>query len=198
MLTLVFALLIATPVPARPAQFVTDAAGVLDPSVEHALNERLADFERKTSDQVLVYIDKRVPEGTTLEEMGAEAIKTWGIGQKGKDNGAILFIFTMDRKIRIEVGYGLEGALTDAKSKDILSTVVKPQLRLGNFNGAAADGASAILATIKGENYSGSGQTVAETTGQNARGFWLALFPIVGVFVLLLMLPRLLFRGKRN
>jgi uncharacterized protein len=153
MLTLVFALLMATPIPAKPAQYVTDRAGVLDASRAQALNEKLADFERKTSDQILVYVDKHVPEGTTLEEMGAEAIKTWGVGQKGKDNGAIFFIFTEDRKMRIEVGYGLEGSLTDFRAKQILSTIVKPHFKSGDFGGGIEAGVEAIVATIRGESF---------------------------------------------
>lgn len=186
MLTFVFALLMTTPLPAKPAQYVTDVAGVLDATRRSALNEKLAAFERQTSDQVLVYVDKRVPEGTTLEEMAAEAIKTWGVGQKGKDNGAILFIFTDDRKMRIEVGYGLEGSLTDFQAKRILSQVIKPHFKQGDFTGGVEDGVDAILRTVRGEPYRGSGVTGAEAPRQaddiealrKAMGIWLVLVPL--------------------
>src|SRR5688500_7066667 len=88
------------PLPASPTRYVTDAAGVLDDARENALNERLAQYERDTSHQVIVYVDRTVPAGTTLEEMGAEAIRTWAIGQAKKDNGAILFLFVDDRESR--------------------------------------------------------------------------------------------------
>src|SRR5437588_7015527 len=104
-------LLAAISLPPKPAQYVTDRAGVIRNA--DALNEKLANFERQTSDQILVYTDQHLPPDTTIEEMGAEAMRSWGVGQKGKDNGAILFVFTGDRKMRIEVGYGLEGSLTD-------------------------------------------------------------------------------------
>src|ERR1700730_7703696 len=121
------ALIAAISLPPKPDRYVTDRVGVLKDA--NALNEKLAQFERDTSDQVLVYIDQRLPPDTTIEEMGSEAMKQWGVGQRGKDNGAILFVFIADRKMRIEVGYGLEGSLTDAKSKQIIETVLKPEFK---------------------------------------------------------------------
>jgi uncharacterized protein len=94
--------------------------------------------------------------------MGAQAIRDWGVGQAKKDNGVILFVFTDDHKMRIEVGYGLEGSLTDAKSKLITSTIMKPRLQSGDYNGAVEHGVEAILNTIGGESYKGNGHSVAE------------------------------------
>src|SRR5689334_22122039 len=125
--------LLATALPPKPARYVTDNAGVLGPARADALNAKLAQFERDTSNQVLVYIDRDLPADTTIEEMGADAIHRWGVGQKGKDNGAILFVFTNPKKLRIEVGYGLEATLTDAKSKRITSTVIKPRFKQGDL-----------------------------------------------------------------
>src|ERR1700686_2140704 len=106
---LILALIAALPLPPKPGHFVTDRAGVIaNPS---ALDAKLAQFERETSDQILVYVDQHLPPDTTIEEMGSEAIKQWGVGQKGKDNGAILFAFIADRKMRIEAGTGTEGRL---------------------------------------------------------------------------------------
>lgn len=135
------------PLPAAPQRYVTDAANVLDDAREHALNERLAQYARDTTDQILVYVDRNVPAGTTLEEMGAEAIRTWGPGQEKKDNGAILFLFVDDRQSRIEVGYGLEGSLTDAVSKRILVNMREP-LRAGDYSGAVEQGVQQIFEAI--------------------------------------------------
>ncbi|HYS55360.1 MAG TPA: TPM domain-containing protein [Thermoanaerobaculia bacterium] len=154
-------LLAAISLPAKPDHYVTDHAGVLKNA--DSLNEKLAQFERETSDQILVYIDRKLPAHTTIEEMGSEAIKQWGVGQKGKDNGAILFVFIADRKMRIEVGYGLEGSLTDAKSKRIIETVIKPKFRSGDYWAGIDHGVDAMLATIRGEPYRGTGRTVAQT-----------------------------------
>ncbi|MEO8380440.1 MAG: TPM domain-containing protein, partial [Acidobacteriota bacterium] len=106
-------------VPPKPRDYVADRAGILDPAAARALNGRLLQFERETSNQLVVFVDRRVPPGTTLEELSAASIRHWGVGQEGKDNGAILFVFVDDRKMRIEVGYGLESVLTDARSKRI-------------------------------------------------------------------------------
>jgi uncharacterized protein len=162
MITLLLALTLAIPLPAKPARYVTDNAGVIPADRLESLDQKLKVFEQRTSDQVIVYIDKKVPEGTTLEEMGAQAIHEWGIGQQKKDNGVILFLFTDDRKMRIEVGYGLEGSLTDAKSKLITSTIIKPRLQSGDYPGAVEHGVEAILNSIGGESYKGNGHTVTE------------------------------------
>src|SRR5437016_4208746 len=152
-------LLAAIALPPKPDHYVTDRAGVLKNA--DALNEKLANFERQTSDQILVYTDQHLPPDTTIEEMGAEAMRSWGVGQKGKDNGAILFVFTGDRKMRIEVGYGLEGSLTDAKAKEITSTVIKPEFQRGDFDRGINNGVDAMLAAVHGEVYRGNGRTVA-------------------------------------
>jgi uncharacterized protein len=158
---ILLALLAAISLPPKPDRYVTDHAGVLRDA--NALNEKLAQFERTTSDQILVYVDRHLPPDTTIEEMGSEAMKQWRVGQKGKDNGAILFVFVDDHKMRIEVGYGLEASLTDAKSKRIIETVIKPDFKRGDFTAGVDHGVDAIIATIRGEPYAGSGRTVAET-----------------------------------
>ena len=144
--------------PPKPATYVTDKAGVLDAARVHALNEKLAQFERDTSNQILVYVDRNLPPDTTIEQFANEAMHQWGVGQKGKDNGAVLFLFTGDRKMRIEVGYGLEGVLTDAKSKEITSTIIKPRLKAADYNGAVEQGVDAMLAVVRGEGLKGTGR----------------------------------------
>lgn len=163
MFAFLFALVSAIAIPSKPATYVTDNAHVLDAARASALNEKLAQFERDTSNQILVYIDRKLPPGSTIEQLGSEAMHQWGVGQKGKDNGAVLFLFIDDRKMRIEVGYGLESALTDAKSRQITSTILKPRLKAGDYNGAAEQGAEAMLAVVRGENLKGTGRTVRET-----------------------------------
>jgi hypothetical protein len=120
MLGAIFLLAAAVSLPPKPDHYVTDGAGVLDATRAAALNEKLAAFERQSSDQILVYVGRSIPNDTTLEEYVNLAFREWGIGQKGKNNGAALFLFIDDRKMRIEVGYGLEGALTDARSSRII------------------------------------------------------------------------------
>lgn len=153
----------APPLPPKPTKYVTDLAGALPAERAAALNEKLAAFERETSSQVLVYVDSRIPEGTTLEEFSSRAIREWGVGQKGKSNGAIFFLFTGDRKMRLEVGYGLEGALPDVLAHRIDDEVFKPRLQAGDTAGAMDAGTDAILGVLRGEPYQGTWKTVAES-----------------------------------
>ncbi|HEX2831605.1 MAG TPA: TPM domain-containing protein [Thermoanaerobaculia bacterium] len=178
----------AIPLPEKPAKYVTDVANLLDDARENALNEKLAQYERETSNQILIYVDRKVPEGTTLEEMGAEAIRTWGVGQEKKDNGAILFLFVDDRQSRIEAGYGLEGTLTDARSKRIL-VELRPLLRDANYIGAIELGADRIIATIKDPTATPplEASTVAERESEP--------FPLRWLFVALIFFGTILIYG---
>jgi uncharacterized protein len=164
----------SAPVPPKPERYVTDTAGLLPPERAAAMNEKLAAFERETSAQVLVWIAPKVPEGTTPEELGAEAIRKWGVGQKGKDNGLVFFVFPEDRKMRIATGYGLEGAIPDAVAKRIQSETVKPFFLKGDFAGGVEAGVDARLLAARGEGTKGSGRTVAESGGK-AEGAWRVL-----------------------
>jgi len=194
-------LLAAISLPSKPDRYVTDHAGVIKNA--DALNTKLADFERQTSNQILVYVDQHLPPETTIEEMGSEAMRKWGVGQKGKDNGVILFVFTRDRKMRIEVGYGLEGSLTDAQAKRITSTVIKPDFQRGDFDAGINHGVDAILATIKGEPYKGRGRTVAQGSSSNGVTipFWgcvLIFGGLAGIFALFIVLMRKAQKGVQQ
>ncbi len=147
------------PVPPKPDRYVTDLANVLPGDRAAALNEKLAAFERETSAQLLVYIAPRVPEGTTLEELGAAAIRAWGVGQKGKSNGLVFFVFPAERKMRIATGYGLEGAVPDAVAKRIQGDVVKPFFLKGDFAGGIEAGVDALLSAVRGSARSSSGRS---------------------------------------
>jgi uncharacterized protein len=150
------------PVLEKPKSFVTDKAGVFAPERLRALNEELAAFERATSNQVVLYVDRRLPEGTTLEELANETFRSWAIGQKDKSNGVLLLVFTDDRLMRVEVGYGLEGVIPDARAKQITSDVVKPFFKKGDYAGGVEAGARALMAAARGEGNVGKGRTVAE------------------------------------
>src|SRR5947207_426185 len=188
--------LTAVALPPKPARYVTDNAGILGDARVSALNEKLAQFERDTSDQILVYVDRDLPPDTTIEQMGADAIHTWGVGQKGKDNGAILFIFTGARKMRIAVGYGLESTLTDAKARRILSTVVKPRLLQGDTAGAIDRGTDAILATVRGGEFQGTGATHARAS--NAHDVAFAVLIFIAIIVLPLVFIVIVLNRRRG
>ena len=172
----------AVPVPPRPERYATDHAGVVDPSRLAALNERLAQFERETSNQILIYVDRRVPEGTTLEEFANAAFNAWAVGQKGKDNGVVLFLFVDDRKVRFEVGYGLEGAIPDARTVQIREGHLTPRLRAGDFAGGLEQTAEQLMKAARGEPYQGTGKTAAEgpPPPSGPLPWWFWLIPVVG------------------
>jgi len=181
--TLLTVFLAAVTLPPKPDSYVTDHAGVLAADRATAIDEKLKSFEKATSDQIIVYIDKKVPDGTTLEEMGAQAIRDWGVGQKGKSNGAIVFIFTDDHKMRIEVGYGLEGSITDARARLITSELMKPKIKQGDFAGAVDAATDAMMNFAKGEDYKGSSHTVAEANvNGKANSPLFLLFPLLMFF----------------
>ncbi len=187
--------LAAFALPPKPAHYVTDNAGILGDARVSALNEKLAQFERATSNQVLVYVDRDLPPDTTIEEMGAEAIRKWGVGQKGKDNGAILFVFTGPKKMRIEVGYGLESTLTDAKSKRITNEVMKPLMKGGDLAGGIEAGAGAMLDVIRGSEFTGTGKTQAQN-GAALRKIPCGL--VMGLGVLLFVLVITIIQRRRG
>ena len=181
-------------IPPKPARYVTDRADVLGPGGAEALNAKLEQFERDTSNQVLVWIDRKIPEGFTLEDFTVRAGQKWGAGQKQEDNGAILFVFTEDRKMRIEVGYGLEGVLPDVTAQRILDNEVRPRFRAGDFPGGVNAGADAIMAAIRGE-YKGTGTTVDERRrGGSAE---MSTCGMAAIFFFVFILLPILMRRKR-
>jgi uncharacterized protein len=146
----VLPLLFALQVPPRADGYVTDRAGLLSPSARAGLETTLRAFEEKTSNQVVVATFPSL-EGDSLEDFSMRLAEAWKVGQKGRDNGAIFLIFKNDRKIRIEVGYGLEGVLPDALSGQIISQVVAPYFRNGDYSGGIVAGTDAIMKATQGE-----------------------------------------------
>jgi len=182
--------------PPKPDRYVTDRAGVLPPERMEALNARLERYEQETSNQLLVWIDRKVPEQYALEEFTVAAARKWAAGQAGKNNGVVLFVFTEDRKMRIEVGYGLEGILPDAIAHRIQEEEILPRFRQGDYAGGIEAGAAAIIAATKGE-YKGSGTTVSQRrqrpgrAADSLRGLMPCLF-----FFIFILIP-LFFRFRR-
>jgi uncharacterized protein len=188
-------------IPEKPQRYVTDRAGILRPGQAEELNAKLEQFEKDTSNQILVWIDNKVPEGFTLEDFTVRAGQKWGAGQKKEDNGAILFVFPEDRKVRIEVGYGLEGAIPDVTAKRIIDNEIVPRFRAGDIAGGVESGVAALLLAARGE-YKGTGKTVAERERSNRPSFggclpWIFIF---GIFVLPWLLRRRTYRthGSRG
>ncbi len=178
--------------PAKPERYVTDQPDVLGPGGAERLNETLAQFERDTSDQILVWIGRRVPEGFTLEDFTVRAAQKWGAGQKKTDNGAILFVFTEDRKVRIEVGYGLEGAIPDVTAKRIIENEILPRFRAGDYRAGVEAGTEALMQAARGE-YKGTGRTRGEQERRRSAPIG-ACLPWVIFFGIFFVLPWILRR----
>src|SRR5262247_1978781 len=126
---------------------VVDEAGILDPSAKTALERKLADFETKTTGQLVVVTLKSL-QGTSIEDYGYQLGRHWQIGQKEKNTGALLVVAPNERKVRIEVGYGFEGTLTDAVSKLIIENSITPRLRANDFAGGIGRGVDDIIQAV--------------------------------------------------
>ena len=129
---------------------VNDLAGLLDADARARLEQTLAAFEQETGSQVTVLTVSSL-EGDPIEDFSIRVVDTWKLGREGVDDGALLLIAKSERRLRIEVGYGLEGALTDAQSRRILDRVITPRFRAGDFAGGIEAGVDSMLAVIRGE-----------------------------------------------
>ena len=118
----------------------------------------LEDFERQTSNQVLVAIYRTLDTESSMEDFTQRVAESWRVGQKLHNNGAVLFVFTQPHKMRIEVGYGLEGALPDVLAKQIIDNEIAPSFKAGNYDAGLTSGVNAIMQATRGE-YKGTGKT---------------------------------------
>jgi uncharacterized protein len=153
--------------PPTPTRFVTDNAGVLGNRTD-VLEAKLKAFEQDTSNQVVVWTDARLPEGYDILAFSVEAFERWKIGQADKDNGILFVIFPEDRETRIEVGYGLEGALPDALAGRIIQEQAIPSFRVQDYAGGIEKSVDGILAATRGE-YEGPGAPAGGGSGQASR-----------------------------
>ncbi len=145
---------------------VNDYASVLSPETENKLEETLSALESSDSTQVVVLTIPSL-EGEVLEQFSIKVAEEWKIGQKNKDNGAILLIAKNDRKIRIEVGRGLEGKLTDLISGRIIRSEIIPKFKEGDFNGGIEAGTTAIVSVVRGEYKASEKNTMRKGSGKN-------------------------------
>lgn len=139
----------ATPIPAAPDRWVTDTAGMISEATRAGLDGRLENYERSTGHQIVVWIGKTI-DGEDLADFSNKAFQAWRIGRHGHDDGVLMVVLAQDRKIDIEVGYGLEANLTDARSHRIIDEVMVPRLRAGDPNGALTAGVEGILGAVEG------------------------------------------------
>ncbi len=196
MLLILLALILASPALATEPKFppltgrVVDDAGILNGHTRRQLTVMLADHERATGEQVVVVtLDslQRYP----IEEYGYELGRYWGIGQKGKNNGALLIVAPNEHKVRIEVGYGLEGQLTDAISATIIQNYILPSFKRGDFDFGVLAGATEMLRALGGNPPDEGGPTTSAVPVKYepppyvfVLGFF--LFPLIFISIFLL------------
>ena len=130
--------------------YVNDYANMLSPSVKAGIENELKAFEQTDSTQIVILTIPSL-EGEVIEEFGIKVGDAWKIGQKTKDNGLIFIVSNGDRKMRIEVGRGLEGRMTDLMAGRIIDLVIKPRFKRGDFDGGVVAGVHAMIDATRGE-----------------------------------------------
>ncbi|OYW14513.1 MAG: methanol dehydrogenase [Sphingomonadales bacterium 32-65-25] len=205
LLAALWALFTALPAAAEPTfpkltGRVTDAAGVLPAETAAALEAKLKALEDTTGTQLVV---ATVPDlqGYEIDEYGYQLGRAWGIGQKGTNNGAILLVAPAQRKLRIEVGYGLEGVLTDAVSSRIIRQAIVPRFKAGDIAGGVAAGADQLIALLQlppEEQAAFAAQAKAASADAGDSPGWGALVWLIIIIVWIIIASRRGSRGRRS
>src|SRR5512134_2369789 len=144
---------------------VVDNAEILSTATRDRLTSTLKAHEDRTTNQIAV-LTVRSLQGDGIEDFAVRVFEAWKLGQKGKDNGVLLIVAPNDRRMRIEVGYGLEGTLTDAIAARIIRDRMTPRFKSSDFDGGVTDGVTAIVATLEGQAPADSAADVSETPSQ--------------------------------
>ena len=202
--TLCFVLLLLLAFPAQAQDFpklsgrVVDAAELLAPAEEAALTQKLEALETASTRQLVV---ATVPDlqGYDIADYGYRLGRAWGIGQEEANNGTILLVAPNERKVRIEVGYGLEPILTDALSSVIIQTEILPRFRDGDFPGGIMAGADAIIAQLQAPPELAEQRAMEAAAQQQASDEGGSIFPLIfwGIVILFILIP-MIGGGKRG
>jgi uncharacterized protein len=205
MAALMSALLLVLPASAQTFPALTgrvvDAANIIPDAEEAALDVKLKALE-DTTDRQLVVATIPSLEGYPIDDYGYRLGRAWGIGQKETDNGALLIVAPNDRKVRVEVGYGLEPILTDAWSSVLINTTILPQFKAGDYPGGIGAGVDALVSQLQlpPEEAAKRAAQAGKQTSRKSSGvslgdviFWLVIF-----FFFILPMLRSMFGGKRG
>lgn len=159
---------------------VVDLAGMLSPQARQRVEALSAALERSDSTQVVVLTIPSL-QGQVLEEYAVKVASAWGLGQKGQDNGVLLLVAKAERKVRIEVGYGLEGRLTDLLAGRIVDRIITPRFKAGDFDGGVVAGAEAIAQAVKGEFQAKARDASRTAQGDGLFGWGLFMLVLVAL-----------------
>lgn len=168
-------------IPPSPDRWVTDEAGFLSPQTVRDLDAQLEAFEQSTGHQVIVYIGQTTG-GISIEEWAVKVFEAWKVGRKGMDDGLVLFIMTEDRKIRIEVGYGLEGVVPDAIASRVINEILIPNIQSGDNDRAVQEAVASLIETISGRKAAKSREEGENQYGKHT--FSVGEFILIGIAVL--------------
>ena len=175
-----------TPIPPAPTRWVTDTAKYISPDAARALDARLSAYEQSTGHQLLVYVGTTTGDAP-IEDWAVRAFASWKVGRKGLDDGLVLFIMPQDRKLRIEVGYGLEGEVPDATASRVINEVIVPRIKAGDADGAVTAGIDALTGILGGQ-----AGTLPEAPAPAQPRPWtlgqVILYGIIGVLILLFVI----------
>ena len=170
---------------------VVDDAGILSDATKSQLTSTLAAEEKRSGTQIVVVTIKSL-QGTPIETFGYQLGRHWGIGQKGKNNGALFIVAPAEHRMRIEVGYGLEEELTDLQSAVIIHDIVTPQFKAGHFDQGVIDGTNAILKVVGGGSVIDMPDTTSRSDIQEAATFSVGAFILVACMIVFICWPVLL------
>ena len=184
-----FRLFAAEVIPPPPAAYFNDYAHVVSAGTAAQLNKTLEDFERQSSDQIVVAVFPKMQSDSSVEDYTVRVARSWQAGQKGKNNGAVLFVFVQDHKMFLQVGYGLEGVLPDALCKRIIDEQITPRFKAGDFDGGLTAGVQAVIAAAKGE-YKGTGGTVADNRTPHGSSSSFLGFGFIVLIVIIIFFAR--------
>lgn len=178
-------------IPPAPKAYFNDYASLVRPDTAEKLNQELAQFERETSNQLVVAIFPRMESDSSVEDYAVRVAHAWDVGIKGRNNGTVLFIFAESHQIYIATSYGLEPRLTDVVCKRIIDNVIVPEFKNKDYDGGVTAGVAAIMAAARGE-FKGTGQTVNDRRAQVPS----RLFPFA--FVILFIVVTSYFRRQAS
>ena len=193
---LVSSSLFALDVPPAPDRWFTDRAGLVGPTEGDLLNRKLSDFEQQSGAQFLIYTFPSL-ENESIEDFTIRCAEKWKVGQKKYDNGLILFVFAKERAVRIEVGYGLEGTITDAFSSRVIREVLAPPFQQQQYATGLNAAADAIIKKIRtGEEPVAPLQP--RGTGQQANGEGIGVFGVLFILFIVFFVILPMLRGGRG
>jgi uncharacterized protein len=176
-----------TPIPPSPTRWVTDTANFMSPGAASSLDDRLQSYERATGHQLIVYIGQTTGDAP-IDDWAVRAFQKWKVGRKSFDDGLVLFIMAADRKLRFEVGYGLEPTVPDAIASRVINDVIVPRIQAGDRDGAVSAGMDAVMTVIGGGTVPASPRETAGR-GREPRPMsfgQLIFFGIIGLVVLII------------